>query len=474
MEKHILPSIIIVGIIINLLAGMFSSCRAVEIRPSGTLQVFTQWSTGSTLGFTSPYAEKEINYDFRGAQYSRFQFDINPDEVVSATALFEVDTYWGRNDDNGYGEFAGGQIGTDGVNVQTTFAFLRVRPERIPVQAKAGLTSVHLPNQIGGSILLDDNIAAVALEYEFTEGINSSLIWGRPYDNADRSFSNQTMDIFAATFTYAQRDNIITPYIAYTQFGKDVAGDPLGSAWVDGGNIGLWNGFSDFSGNPWAFWTGFSGRYHGPYNLVAKTDLIWGTLHGGSDAASRQGAVLLGELDWVLDFMTIGILGWWATGDDDNAYNDGAGRMPFITNQWGLTDFGYYECAITTESSLLIQDATGRWTLGLVIDDLVFTDDLSTSCTFLYMRGTNSTDAVKNNRFSQELLEGGYRNNWGTYLTNKDWLIEIDSETTLKIYENLNLILRLGYIHIDVDPQVWGTSDTRDAYRAVLLWDYQF
>lgn len=473
MKKHFLVSIIIMGTI-TLLTGMYSQCRAVTIHPSGTLQVFTQWSTGSTLGFTSPYAEKEINNDFRGAQYSRFQFDINPDEFVSATALFEVDTYWGRNEGNGFGEFSGGQIGTDGVNIQTTYAFLHVQPSNIPLQARAGLTSVSLPNQIGGSILLDDNIAAVVLEYEVAEGVNSSLIWGRPYDNADSSFSNQTMDIFAATFTYAQHGNILAPYITYTQFGKNVAGDPLGSAWVDGGNIGLWNGFSDFSGNPWAFWTGFSSRYHGPYDLVAKADLIWGTLHGGGDAAGRQGAVLLGELDWVLDFMTIGILGWWATGDDDDSYKDGSGRMPFITNQWGLTDFGYYKYAITTESSLLIQDTTGRWTLGLVVEDLTLTERLSTSCTFLYMRGTNSADPVKNNRFSPELLEGGYRNNWGTYLTKKDWLIEIDSETTLQLYENLNLILRMGYIHIEVDPHVWGTADTRDAYRAVLLWNYQF
>lgn len=434
--------------------------------------MFTQWSTGSTLGFTSPYAEKEINNNFRAAQYYRLQFDVNPHEVVSGTALFEVDTYWGVDEEDS--EFAGGQLGTDGVNVQTTYMFLHVAPDHIPLEGRAGLISATLPNQVGGSIILDDNLAAMALEYELADGINSSFIWGRPYDNSDQSSSNETMDIFAAIFSYAADDNILTPYIAYSEFGKNVSGDPLGSAWVDGGNIGLWNGFSDFFGNPWAFWAGFSGQYHSPHNIIAKTDLMWGTLHGGSDAASRQGAVLLGELDWVLDFMTIGILGWWASGDDDDAYKNGAGRMPFVTNQWGLTDFGYYKYAVTTESALLIQDATGRWTLGLVIDDLTFTDNLTTSCKFLYMRGTNSTDAVKNNRFSPELLEGGYRNYWGTYLTNKDWLIEIDTETTLKLYENLNLILRLGYIHIDVDPQVWGASDTRDAYRAVLLWDYQF
>ena len=387
-------------------------------------------------------------------------------------ALFEIDTFWGVDKEST--EFEGGQIGTDGVNIQTTYAFLKVEPENIPLKARAGLTSVHLPNQVGGSIILDDNLAALVLQYEFTDKMNGSFIWGRSYDRLNQSRSNETMDIFAVTYTFAPDDHVLTPYIVWSDFGKNVAGDPLGSAWVDGGNIGLWNGFSNFSGNPWAFWGGFSSRYHGVRNLTVKTDLMWGTLYGGTDSASRQGAVLLGEVDWAFDFMTVGILGWWASGDDDNAYENGAGRMPFITNQWGLTDFGYYKYAITTESSLLIQDATGRWTLGLVIDDLVFAEDLTTSCKFLYMHGTNSTDAVKNNRFSPELLQGGYRNNWGTYLTNKDWLVEIDSETTLKLFENFSIILRLGYIHIEVDPQVWGTSDTRDAYRAVLLWDYQF
>lgn len=472
MKKYYLASIIIIFIVLASFFCLATPCGALEIRPSGTLQVLSQWSTGSMLGFTSPYEGKEINNNFRASQYSRFQFDINPHQVVSGTALFQIDTYWGVDGEGS--EFAGGQIGTDGVNIQTTYMFLKVEPENMPLQARAGLTSVHLPNQVGGSIILDDNLAAIALQYKFTDNMNGSFTWGRPYDRANQSLSNETMDIFAATFTYTPDDHILTPYVAFSDFGQNVAGKPLGSAWVDGGNIGLWNGFSDFSGNPWAFWAGFSGRYRSPYNIIAKTDLMWGTLHGGRDAASRQGAVLLGELDWVLDNVTIGILGWWATGDDDNAYRNGAGRMPFVTNQWGLTDFGYYKYAITTESSLLLQDATGRWTLGLVIDDLTLTYDLTTSCKFLYMRGTNSTDAVKNGRFSPELLQGGYRNNWGTYLTNKDWLIEIDSETTLNLYENLSLILRLGYIHIEVDPRVWGSSDTRDAYRAVLLWDYQF
>lgn len=462
----------IVCVALTVIFGKATPCVALKIRPSGTLQVFTQWSTGSTLGFTSPYADKEINNNFRAAQYYRLQFSINPDEVVSATTLFEIDTYWGVDEEDT--EFAGGQIGTDGVNVQTTYSYLHVRPTEVPLEVQAGLISAHLPNQVGGSIILDDNIAGAAMSYRLTPKINSTLLWGRPYDNADHSVSNQTMDIFAASFNYTPDHCTLTPYIAYSQFGKDVSGDPLGSAWVDGGNIGLWNGFSDFSGNPWAFWTGFSGQYHSPFNLIFKTDLMWGTLHGGTDAASRQGAVLLAGIDWVLDFMKIGVLGWWGSGDGSNAYKDGAGRMPFVTNQWGLTDFGYYKYAITTEESLLIQDTTGRWTLGFVVDHLVLAEDVSTACTFLYMRGTNDTDAVKNNRFSPELLEGGYRNNWGTYLTKRDWLIEIDSETTVKVYENLNLILRLGYIHIEVDPQVWGTSDTRDAYRAVLLWDYQF
>lgn len=472
MIKKYLISITIACAVLASLLYLAKPCAALEIHPSGTLQVLTQWSTGSLLGFSSPYSGRDINNNFRASQYSRFQFDFNQHEVVSATALFEIDTYWGVDEEGS--EFVGGQIGTDGVNIQTTYVFLKVEPENIPLKARAGLTSVHLPNQVGGSIILDDNIAALVLQYEFTRDMNGSFIWGRPYDRLNQSRSNETMDLFAVTYTYTPDDHVFTPYLVWSNIEKNVAGDPLGSAWVDGGNIGLWNGFSGFSGHPWALWTGFSGHYQVSHNISVKTDLMWGTLYGGTDAASRQGAVLLGEVDWSLDFMTIGILGWWASGDDDNAYKNGAGRMPFITNQWGLTDFGYYKYAITTESALVIQDATGRWTLGLVIDDLIFTEKLTTSCKFLYGHGTNSTDAVKNNRFSPELLEGGYRNNWGTYLTNKDWLIEIDSETTLELYENLSLILRLGYIHVEVDPQVWGTGDTRDAYRAVLLWNYQF
>jgi hypothetical protein len=448
---------------------------ALKVRPSGTLQVFTQWSTGSTLGFQSPYAELEINNNFRAAHYFQIQLDINPNEPVSATALMEIDTYWGVDDgDNGYGEFTGGQIGSDGANVQTSQLFMHVEPEDSNFIGRAGLISVHMPNQIGGSIILDDTVGAIALAYRFSDTFNGSVTWGRPYDRPNTTFTQQTMDLYATSFTYAPNDQLYTLYAMYSDFGKNVAGTPPGSAWVDGGNIGIWNWFADFSGAPWAFWAGFSGKYHSPSDLVFKSDLMWGTLYGGNDPASRQGAVLLGEIDWLLHNYTVGILGWWASGDNATAYENGAGRMPFVSNQWGLTDFGYYRTALTTESSLILQDATGRWTLGLLVDDLSFIDFFTSSIKLLYMRGTNSPSTVKNNRFSPALLQGGYRNYWGTYLTTQDWLIELDTESTLKLTERLNLILRLGYIHIEVDPEVWGTSDTRDAYRAVFLFDYEF
>ncbi|OBQ52624.1 outer membrane homotrimeric porin [Halodesulfovibrio spirochaetisodalis] len=451
-------------------------CAAFEVRPSGTLQVFTQWSTGSTLGFESPYSEQEVNNNFRGAQYFQLQFDVNPDDAVSATGLFEVDTYWGVDDGDeyGYGEFTGGQIGSQGVNVQTSQLFVHVQPEDSEFRGRAGLISVHMPNQIGGSIILDDTVAAIALAYKFTDVFSGSIVWGRPYDRPNETVSNRTMDIYSLAVKCAAGSQISTPYVLYSNFGKNVSGDPLGSAWIDGSNIGIWNGFSDFSGDPWAFWTGFSGKYHLPCDFVFKSDLMWGTLYGGNDPASREGAVLLGELDWRFRHYTLGILGWWGSGDNANSYENGAGRMPFVSNQWGLTDFGYYRTAITTESTLILQDATGRWTLGLLVDDLSLINFFTSSIKLLYMRGTNSPSIVKNNRFSTELLQGGYRNNWGTYLTTKDWLIELDTESTLKLDERLNLIIRLGYIHIEVDPEVWGTSDTRDAYRAIFLLDYEF
>lgn len=475
MNKPFPKRIFITPAVVAFLFYYATCAGAIEIRPSGTVIMFTQWATGTDLGFKSPYSDPGLENDFRGAQRLYFKVDINPHEEISATAFLEVDTVWGGTEPRNTGTLAGGQIGTHGVNVATKNLFMTWRPESLPLTMRAGIYGVALPNQIGGNLILYDDVATIVTSYKISETMNSTFLWARPYAHNPTIESQHTsMDIFALSYTLQHTHHTMTPYVAFTRFGRNVSGTPLGSAWSDGGNFGMWNGFSDFSGYPNAFWAAFSGKFHIGTDVTLLTDFLWGTLDGGHKSASRQGAVLLAELDWMLPHMTLGIIGWWASGDSASAYKDGAGRMPFINNQWGLTDFGYYRSSLTTESNLILQDATGRWTIGLIVDDLHWTNTLSSMLKVLYMQGTNSPEIVKNSRFSASLLEGGYRNNWGTYLTTHDWLIEVDFENTLQLQEDLSLIWRTGYIHIEVDPDVWGTSDTSDAFRTALLLTYTF
>ena len=475
MTTSIPTRIILILTATMLLLSYSTYAAAVELRPSGTVIVFTQWATGTDLGFESPYSEPGLDEDFRGAQRLYFYLDINPHDEVSATAFMEVDNVWGGTEPGNIGTLAGGQVGSDGVNVATKNLFMTWRPKSLPLTMRAGIYGLALPNQIGGNLIIYDDVATIVANYKISDEMCTTVLWARPYaDNPTQGSPHSSMDFFAATYSLQNHNHTMTPYIAVARFGRNVSGDPLGSAWSDGGNFGMWNGFSDFSGFPYAFWAAFSGKFHLGTEFTLLTDLLWGTLDGGSSAASRQGAILLAELDWMLPYMTVGVIGWWASGDSASAYKDGAGRMPFLSNQWGLTDFGYYRSSLDTESNLILQDATGRWTVGLIIDDLQWTHTLSSMLKVLYMRGTNNPDIVKNNRFSPALLEGGYRNNWGTYLTTHDWLIEVDSDTTLELQENLSLIWRTGYIHIEVDPEVWGTNDTKDAFRTALLLTYTY
>ena len=231
-----------------------------DIHASGNLQVLGSWRTSNDLGFpTSDDADNQT--EFSASQFFHFQFDVNRHDEVSFSLLLEEDTVWGKNE---AGEFSGGQVGTDGVNIQTSHFFMQWMPEDAPLVTRLGLNSVVLPNQVGGNIILDDTVASILATYHYSKNSTFTLLWGRPYYEDP---AHTTMDLYALGLQYAPDDHILSPYIMFSNFGRNVSGDPLGDSWVDGGNIGLWNGFSDFSGNPWAVWAGFSDAtiFHQPF-----------------------------------------------------------------------------------------------------------------------------------------------------------------------------------------------------------------
>ena len=52
------------------------------------------------------------------------------------------------------------------------------------LKVRMGLQPIELPNVAGGSSILDtDALAAVTLNWQFSENVGATLMWGRPYND---------------------------------------------------------------------------------------------------------------------------------------------------------------------------------------------------------------------------------------------------------------------------------------------------
>ena len=91
-----------------------------------------------------------------------------------------------------------------------------------------------------------------------------------------------------------------------------------------------------------------------------------------------------------------------------------------------------------------------------------------------YFKGTNSKNMpnIINNVYGGEVSPADY-------LTEKDHIVEVDFNTSYKIYKNLTTVLELSYLFQDFDSKVWRTASGEgrhfsDAWRATLNFRYKF
>jgi hypothetical protein len=144
----------------------------------------------------------------------------------------------------------------------------------------------------------------------------------------------------------------------------------------------------------------------------------------------------------------------------------------------------------------------GTWGIGARIRDMSFIEDLKHTFRVNFFGGTNSPTMAKyitgkkyiNGTRANTPNRGGAvtdfygaansTNAAGAYLTTLDYGLEINFDSSYKIYENLEMILELGYIHLWLDQSrgVWGADGNRgirgvkltDAVKAGLTIRYTF
>ena len=487
--------------------GSIGAAKADDI----DIKVRGQWEFA--FGFTQKSFRKSVNGQAGEMGYGaaddssvarqrvRTQIDFITSEYLSAVLMFEIgDLRWGSG--NGKGRQGGADLDSDGVNIETKRAYLDWIIPYTEVSVRMGIQGLTLPSTSLGSPVFDADVAAITVSAPITDWLSAAVFWARPFDqyyndDNDSDFGDKMddeTDMFGILLpmNFSDIGVSFTPWYVYS--------------WV-GANSGIYdylfagsgdNSVSERNSSTKAWWIGGNFGFTLLDPLEFNMDFMYGRLNraglsgfGGAFAGDPDGYqgpdvmasgwFLAATLDYRLDFMTPGIFGWYGSGDTASGVNGNRiGRMPVLGTDGGFaaTSFGmngYYHIGNGDNNPAVVSTGMGTWGIGIQLADVTFIEDLSHTLRFAYYRGTNDSDVVEN-------LGNGYLayDADPLYLTDKDQVFEVNFDHQYQIYENLTMVLELGYIHLKSDKDVWRVpagsklKDNDDAWKAEINFRYSF
>ncbi len=475
----------------GMLFGVATGASAVDFKAKG------QWIFG--FGAVDTMWNGQDGSDtFKAQQRIRLQVDAVASESLSGTVFFEMgETTWGNSG-------SGGALGADGKIVEVKRAYIDWYVPNTELNFRMGLQGLATPNAAGGAAILDDDVAAVVASYKFNDMVSLTFAWARPYNDnyvQDNSITNHktnssnyldNIDLFLLSLPIKGENWSINPWVMYGAMGDEsietwdqsanngvggyvpsVAGIVADGLFpVTGGYMDANNGYTSmwFAGLPMSYqmdaWNFELDLNYGSVSYSGD-----GGLHSNMDT-KRAGWLIKGLVEYKMDWGTPGLFAWYGSGDDDKTSN-GSEMMPFINPCGNFTSF------MGDGNELGWQPGTGydnmlsysgTWGIGLQLAKMSFMEDLSHTFRIAYWNGTNdSKNAVHVGSFTR----GG---NGSMYLTEDDYLVEFNLDSTYQIYENLQAVVQFGYIINGIDKDTWGNSmdNRRDAYKATLTFNYSF
>ncbi len=458
--KRLITLLLTAGMIL----GGAASSKAIELRATGTWQFGWSWQD------TDLQRHGDSSDTFQARTRIRPQFEFIASENLQGILQFEI----GRNrgtGNAGWGAEHGWAIGTDGNNVKTRFAYLDWMVPEVNTHVRMGLQYAETPSFTFHTVM-GVEMAGVALSQSINDWLGVSLAWFRPYN--DYSLPHDSIDVTLLSLPVTGDGFRVTPWAMSAFVGKNAfegidthnAADALTGSTSWGAESTALNSLlpadyapSGLPGNhPFGWWLGVGGEMtlFDPFTLAA--DFVYGHFDAGHRAdgynVQRSGWIASLLATYKLDYMTPGIIAWYASGDD-RSWKNGSERLPAIyADSWATnfgSDGGWYDAGCLT------LDLSGSWGLGLRLDDITFIDKLSHNVRATYYQGTNNANMVKKGAVSSPLFPG--RSN-GFYLTTSDRAYEFNIENSYQIYKNLTAAFELGYVYLDLDKGVWsGTKD---------------
>ncbi len=396
------------------------------------------------------------NKDDKFNLYQRFRTNLNyiaSENVRARVQLqYSMNERWGDPD----GPYVMG--GTDSVSFRQ--AYLQFMIPNTQAQVRAGHQYFILPNTLGSHIW-DSRAPGIVVSSPINDMVAMTLGYARLMDEEwlgtdttgdgirdQRSRDNQDMFFAIAPITLDGME--INPFGVWVHEAKRFHDD---GTWAD----------DDLTSRN-IYFLGINATIDMFDPIVVMADFNFG---GASEYADDGGAnTKVGRTrGWIanlavqynMDMVTPMIFALYESGESRNsAANDRTGKIMPTVNPWlNFSSFGFDGSNFGgTAGNQLRQfglgGPSGKWALGLKLQDISFVDQLSHELMVAYYQGTNHRDS-------------------GATFTRKDKAWEVNFDHQYDIYENLAAILELGYINIDPDE---GSSE--DSWKAAAGFRLRF
>ena len=373
--------------------------------------------------------------------------------------------------------------------MKTRYAYIDWVIPNTDVQVRMGLQPYALPGFVAASPILGNPVdgAGITVSAQFTENVGATLFWMRAENTDD--LTHDALDLVGLTVPVTFDGVKVTPWAMGAFAGKNSLSDKNGDInagdqyRVASGLLPAWavEGMADSedsNGNAW--WLGFTGEL----SMFDPIRIAWDAAYGSADMGNigsmdleRSGWYVAGLAQYKMDFVTPGLLLFYASGDDDDIM-DGSEQIPTIDAGWNASSFGFDGSVYGASSNVKISDTiAGMWGVQLRFDDISYMEDLKHDLRFAYYTGTNDHEVIKKLGAIDPtaVAAPGRAGTQGLYLTDKDHAFEVNFDTDYNIYENLILTVELGYINLDLDSDVWNKSNVEEnAYKAGAYLTYNF
>ncbi|GAB7079232.1 outer membrane homotrimeric porin [Megalodesulfovibrio paquesii] len=457
--------------------------QAVEVKVKGNFLFDWTYMDLGSMG-----ADWSDTDHFGARQRIRLQMDFVASEALKGILMVEIgDILWGTATSSGRG--SGGALGADGVNVETKRAFLQCVIPDTDLLFSVGIQGLAAPAVIAGSPFFDDDVAGVLAQYPVTGMVTVGAFWARPYNLATSGNPNpwDELDIFGLLVPVKGDGWKVHPYAILALAGRDVLlSSTLGSSSgapellapaLYSGRTGLSAG--NLNQRTLGWWAGSTFLLDMFAPVTFKAEGVYGAVEAKEDAADRRGFYLAAELDYALECMTVGVMGWYASGEDAS-WRNGSEQMPSVSADWNPTTFAWDSGKLLSSDDILAGTAAlnhnnpaGKWGVALLFKDISLVEDLTHQVRFLYASGTNDPKSRRvvyamPNLFMVAPVDKGIE------LTSADRLFEVNLDSEYKLYENLGLILELGMVRLQYEDVFYAPENRGPGWKIAWGLNYTF